>query len=88
MPVLPLKAGMKLAKPRSAAATSSAATISAALSLKINQVYEPLPDNPPLGYGELLIARDVAVPNPMTDPEGNRVVLMLTSGVIAGITET
>jgi hypothetical protein len=36
-----------------------------------------------------LIARDdVAVPKPMIDPDGNRVVLMLTSGVIAGITET
>ena len=57
--------------------------------LKINQVYEPLPDNPPSGYRELLIARDdVAVPKPMIDPDGNRVVLMLTSGVIAGITET
>ena|SRR5207302_6719298 len=57
--------------------------------LKINHVYEPLPDNPPSGYRELLIARDdVAVPKPMTDPDGNRVVLMLTSGVIAGITET
>jgi len=57
--------------------------------LKINQVYEPLGDNPPSGYRELLIARDdVAVPKPMIDPDGNRVVLMLTSGVIAGITET
>ena len=26
--------------------------------LKINQVYEALPDNPPSGYLELLIARD------------------------------
>ena len=43
--------------------------------LKINQVYEPLPDNPPSGYRELLIARDdVAVPQPMIDPDGNRVV--------------
>jgi len=45
--------------------------------LKINQVYEPLPDNPPSGYRELLIAReDVAVPRPMIDPEGNRVSLV------------
>jgi catechol 2,3-dioxygenase-like lactoylglutathione lyase family enzyme len=45
--------------------------------LKINQVYEPLPDNPPSGYRELLIARDdVAAPKPMADPEGNRVTLV------------
>ena len=31
--------------------------------LKINQVYEPLPDNPPSGYLELLIARDIAAPS-------------------------
>src|SRR6195952_1239536 len=44
---------------------------------KINQVYEPLPDNPPSGYRELLIARDgIAAPQPMTDPEGNRVMLV------------
>jgi hypothetical protein len=31
--------------------------------LKINQVYEPIPDNPPSGYRELLIARDgIAAP--------------------------
>ena len=43
--------------------------------LKINQVYETLPDNPPSGYLELLIARDgIAAPQPMIDPEGNRVV--------------
>jgi hypothetical protein len=45
--------------------------------LKINQVYEKLPDNPPSGYRELLIAReDAAAPKPMTDPEGNRVTLV------------
>jgi hypothetical protein len=44
--------------------------------LKINQVYEPLPDNPPSGYLELLIARDIAAPRPMVDPEGNRVSLV------------
>lgn len=45
--------------------------------LKINQVYEPLPENPPSGYRELLIARgDIAQPKPMTDPEGNRVTLV------------
>ena len=45
--------------------------------LKINQVYEPLPDNPPSGYRELLIAVDgIAAPQPMRDPEGNRVLLV------------
>ena len=45
--------------------------------LKINQVYETLPDNPPSGYLELLIARDgITAPQPMTDPEGNRVSLV------------
>lgn len=45
--------------------------------LKINQVYEPLPDNPPSGYLELLIARDdIAETKPMADPEGNRVSLV------------
>jgi catechol 2,3-dioxygenase-like lactoylglutathione lyase family enzyme len=45
--------------------------------LKINQVYEPLPDNPPSGYRELLIARDgLIAPRPMADPEGNRVSLV------------
>ena len=45
--------------------------------LKINQLYEPLPDNPPSGYRELLIARDgIGAPQPMTDPDGNRVVLV------------
>jgi hypothetical protein len=45
--------------------------------LKINQVYEPLPDNPPSGYRELLIARDgIAASQPMADPEGNLVSLV------------
>ena len=45
--------------------------------LKINQVYETLPDNPPSGYLELLIARDgIAAPRSMADPEGNRVALV------------
>jgi catechol 2,3-dioxygenase-like lactoylglutathione lyase family enzyme len=45
--------------------------------LKINQVYEALPDNPPSGYRELLIARDgIAAPQPMIDPDGNRVSLV------------
>jgi lactoylglutathione lyase len=44
--------------------------------LKINQVHERLSDNPPSGYLELLIARDIAAPRPMVDPEGNRVSLV------------
>jgi catechol 2,3-dioxygenase-like lactoylglutathione lyase family enzyme len=45
--------------------------------LKINQVYEPLPDHPPSGYRELLIARDgISAPQPMIDPDGNRVSLV------------
>src|SRR3954462_9150762 len=45
--------------------------------LKINQIYEPLPDNPPSGYRELLIARDgVAAPTAMIDPDGNQVALV------------
>lgn len=47
--------------------------------LKINQVYEPLPDNPPSGYRELLIARDgITTPQPLIDTEGNRVSLVPT----------
>ena len=45
--------------------------------LKINQVYDPLPDNPPSGYRELLIARDgIARPEPLLDPDRNRVSLV------------
>ena len=45
--------------------------------LKINQVYEPIPDHPPAGYRELLIARDgLAAPQPLVDPDGNRVSLV------------
>src|ERR1700754_4267847 len=37
---------------------------------KINRVYEKLPDNPPSGYLDLLIARDgIAAPQPMADPD-------------------
>jgi lactoylglutathione lyase len=49
--------------------------------LKINQVYEPLPDNPPSGYRELLIAADgITAPRRMTDPEGNLVSLVPKGG--------
>jgi catechol 2,3-dioxygenase-like lactoylglutathione lyase family enzyme len=45
--------------------------------LKINQVYELLPDHLPSGYRELLIARDgIASPKQMIDPDGNHVSLV------------
>ena len=45
--------------------------------LKINQMYERLPDNPPSGYRELLIAREgISHPVAHVDPEGNRVTLV------------
>lgn len=45
--------------------------------LKINQMYEALPDNPPSGYRELLIAREgLSRPVVHVDPEGNRVTLV------------
>jgi lactoylglutathione lyase len=45
--------------------------------LKINWHAAPLPDSPPSGYRELLIARPgLAAPRPLADPEGNRVTLV------------
>ena len=44
--------------------------------LKLNHSREPLPDTPPSGYRELLIAADVAAPEPLLDPDGNRVTLV------------
>lgn len=45
--------------------------------LKINNSRENLPDNPPTGYRELLVARsDIAEPKLLRDPEGNRVTLV------------
>jgi len=45
--------------------------------LKINQRADPIPDAPPSGYLELLIAREgVEAPRAMADPEGNRVTLV------------
>jgi catechol 2,3-dioxygenase-like lactoylglutathione lyase family enzyme len=45
--------------------------------LKINQLYEPIPDTPPSGYLELLIARDgVEETKTLSDPDGNRVSLV------------
>ncbi len=45
--------------------------------LKINHHDAPLPDNPPSGYRELLVAREgLTEPKPLADPEGNRVTLV------------
>ncbi|MFN3521718.1 MAG: VOC family protein [Phenylobacterium sp.] len=45
--------------------------------LKINHHAEPLPDAPPSGYRELIIARPgLTAPLPMSDPDGNRVSLV------------
>ncbi len=45
--------------------------------LKLNHPREPLPDAPPTGYRELLIARPgLTVPGELVDPEGNRVSLV------------
>src|SRR5439155_25890588 len=42
--------------------------------LKINHHHEPLPDAPPSGYRELLVAREgLSAPRSLTDPDGNRV---------------
>jgi lactoylglutathione lyase len=45
--------------------------------LKINEFADPIPDHPPSGYRELLIAREgLAQPESLADPEGNRVTLV------------
>ena len=45
--------------------------------LKINHHATPLPDTPPSGYRELIVARDgMIVPVSLADPEGNRVTLV------------
>lgn len=45
--------------------------------LKINQLYEPIPDAPPSGYLELLIAREgIEEAKTLSDPDGNRVSLV------------
>ncbi len=45
--------------------------------VKINHYHTPLPDKPPSGYRELIIARP-GLPHPrhLTDPDGNRVCLV------------
>lgn len=45
--------------------------------LKINHYAEPLPDTPPSGYRELILARPgLSAPIALADPEGNRVTLV------------
>jgi catechol 2,3-dioxygenase-like lactoylglutathione lyase family enzyme len=45
--------------------------------LKINHHAEPLPEAPPSGYRELIVARPgLAAPRALSDPEGNRVSLV------------
>ena len=45
--------------------------------LKINHHDARLPDTPPSGYLELVVAReDVTEPTPLTDPDGNRLLLV------------
>ena len=45
--------------------------------LKINEFADPIPDRPPSGYHELLIARDgLSDAKSLADPEGNRVTLV------------
>ena len=45
--------------------------------LKINHLADPLPQTPPSGYRELLIAREgLSAPKALTDPDGNRVSLV------------
>jgi lactoylglutathione lyase len=45
--------------------------------LKINHFADPLPDTPPSGYTELLIARaGLEAPRALIDPDGNRVTLV------------
>ena len=45
--------------------------------LKINHHADPLPETPPSGYRELIIAREgLSGPRSLSDPEGNRVSLV------------
>jgi catechol 2,3-dioxygenase-like lactoylglutathione lyase family enzyme len=45
--------------------------------LKINEMEAPIPDRPPSGYRDLLIAREgLGAPRPMADPAGNRLSLV------------
>ena len=64
--VLPIRAGLKQYRHHARGSI-----------VKINHHESPLPDTPPSGYHELLIAReDVSSPRALRDPDGNRVVLV------------
>jgi len=43
---------------------------------KLNHARDPLPDQTPSGYRELLIARDISSPERLQDPDGNAVTLV------------
>ena len=63
--------------------------------LKVNVARDGVPDRPPSGYRELLIAREgLAAPRTLTDPEGNRVTLVPPGhrgitriGIVIGVRE-
>jgi lactoylglutathione lyase len=64
--VLPIRAGMKQHRHDALGSV-----------VKINHFQAALPDTPPSGYAELLIARkDLSTPLSMHDPDGNRVTLV------------
>ena len=64
--VLPIRAGLKQYRHDARGSV-----------VKINHHQAPLPDTPPSGYNELLIARPgVAMPRALRDPDGNRVTLV------------
>jgi catechol 2,3-dioxygenase-like lactoylglutathione lyase family enzyme len=64
--VLPIRAGMKQHRHDALGSV-----------VKINHHKAPLPDTPPSGYTELLIAVDgLAAPRALSDPDGNRVSLV------------
>ena len=45
--------------------------------LKINHLADKLPNTPPSGYSELLLAREeLSEPRTLTDPDGNRITLV------------
>lgn len=64
--ILPIRAGMKQHRHDALGSV-----------VKINHFQAPLPDTPPSGYAELLIAREgLPTPRALRDPDGNRVTLV------------
>jgi len=54
--------------------------------IKINHTEGPLPEGPPSGYRELLIAREgLADPKPMIDPDGNRIELSQRASIVGSL---